>query len=421
MDSIKNAIVTITLLAVGYGSYIVLQDEVPRGRQGEGALSVTPADEVAASGIDIEVGTDLNSMPQETVGLSPTVNSVSDTSPLPPNPFDAPPATASDVAPPVAGRSVSPEEVLLESPVAAEPADGPFGNPVVVPADPVAGLDPDAGAAVAKIDTATVEAEPSGLPAMNSALGPIPPANASEGSLDFERAWTDAQNDLRNQQVVTALAILSPWTNDETLNQEQRERLLQLCDQLAGSIVYSREHHLEPEHVVQAGETLEQIASALGIPQELLAKINGIAPPYALSTGETLKVVRGPFRAEISMNRKELVLFLDKFYAGRFPMMIGPDLPPEESIYEVAEKANGRSYFDRRSGNEVTLGDARNRYGNHWLGLRGEHITTGHSVGLHGRPLQFEPEDLGSVSLDPLDAEDVYSILSVGSQVLVRP
>ncbi len=255
----------------------------------------------------------------------------------------------------------------------------------------------------------------------NNAFGSIPNESApSTGNHLFEQAWQTAQIQLNENKITQALATLSVWHNDQTLSTEQRTRCLQHLDKLAGTVVYSRQHFIEPAYEVQAGETLDEIAARYKVPQDLLAKINGIAPPFALATGEKLKVVRGPFRADVSLGTGELTLFLGQHYAGRFPVRIGRDLPAQEAFYEVAEKSNGRSYFDRQFGREVLKGEASNRYGDHWMGLRGDQITAGHSVGIHGRPNSSSGEDIGSISLNPADAEDVFSILSVESRVQIR-
>lgn len=259
--------------------------------------------------------------------------------------------------------------------------------------------------------------------AIDESVGPIPPENEDQGSLAFERVWNEVQTQLASHQLVEALKSLSPWAIDTNLNPEQSQRCLQLLDQLAGTVLYSRESFLEPPYVVQAGETLDEIAQRYAVPEDLLAKINGIAPPFALSTGEKMKVVRGPFRAVVSLKNQEMTLYAGNDYAGRFALKIGRDLPPEHAFYEIAEKSNGRSYFDRRLGREVLKGDPENRYGHRWLGLRGEHITTGHSVGIHGRPTESieSASSEGSISLDARDIEDIFSILGVGSRVEVRP
>lgn len=264
-----------------------------------------------------------------------------------------------------------------------------------------------------------------GIPPINESVAPIPPNNAAEGSLAFERMWLETQQDLRDGNLVAALRALTPWAIDSGLNQEQSRRCMTLLDQLAGTVIYSRESMIDPAYVVQAGETLEEIATKFAVPKELLARINGIVAPYALSTGEQLKTIRGPFRAVILPETNQLILYVGRNYAGRFNVKLGRDLPREAAFYDVAEKTPGRSYFDRRLGREVLKGEPGNRYGAYWLGLRGEHITTGHSVGIHSRPVGdsdvIQPSEVGSVSLDPIDAGDLFSILSVGSRVEIRP
>jgi len=258
-------------------------------------------------------------------------------------------------------------------------------------------------------------------PPIDVSLGPIPSDDfPAVGSGPFEQAWQATEQYVRENKLGQALATLSAWHNDRTINQQQRARCLWRLDQLAGTVIYSRQHLIEPEYEVQAGESLDEIAIRYAVPQELLAKINGIVPPFALATGEKLKIVRGPFRAEVGMSRGQLTLFLGSYYAGRFSVLIGRDLPAQEAFYEVAEKSRGRSYFDRRAGREVMTGEASNRYGNHWLGLRGDQITAGHRVAIHGRPSDTTPGEIGSISLNAWDAEDVFSILSIGSRVQVR-
>ncbi len=255
---------------------------------------------------------------------------------------------------------------------------------------------------------------------IDHAVGPIPPTVPEEGSAAFEKVWLETQELILVKDVAKALRILTPWCADSNLNDEQNERCLRLLDELAGEVVYSRNSYLEPAYTVRAGETLDEISKTYNVPLALVAKINGIAPPYALSTGESLKMIRGPFRADVSISNKELTLYVGAYYAGRFSVEIGRDLPPEETFYEVAEKTMGRNYFDRRTGSEVLRGQPDNRYGDHWLGLRGEHITTGHSVGIHGRPAAGVGSDPGCVSLDQIDAADVFSIMSIGSRVQIR-
>lgn len=249
---------------------------------------------------------------------------------------------------------------------------------------------------------------------------PVLPPATQQGNAAFEKVWDEVLKFEQVKDLGTALKLLTPWNVDSDLSDEQGIRCLRKLDELAGKVIYSRNSYLEPAYQVKAGETLDEIAAAYRVPLELLARINGIAAPYALSTGESLKVIRGPFRADVSLGNRELTLYTGAYYAGRFSVNVGRDLPPEEAFYEIAEKTAGRSYFDRRTGRELLRGQPENRYGNYWLGLRGQHITTGHRVGIHGRAKTAAGEDVGCISLNENDAGDVFAILSVGSRIQVR-
>jgi hypothetical protein len=96
-----------------------------------------------------------------------------------------------------------------------------------------------------------------------------------------------------------------------------------LLGQLAGTVIYSQEDLLLPPHVVAPGETLQTIATPLGVSWQLLAKINGVDDPSRLVPGEHLKMLRGPFDAVVSVSRRRLSLQVGGNYAGNFPVVIG--------------------------------------------------------------------------------------------------
>ena len=75
--------------------------------------------------------------------------------------------------------------------------------------------------------------------------------------------------------------------------------------------------------MVRRNESLDEIAERYNVPLELLQKINGIDNPEVLVPGTELKVVTGPFRANMDLPGQELTLFLNGLYAGRFPITIG--------------------------------------------------------------------------------------------------
>jgi lipoprotein-anchoring transpeptidase ErfK/SrfK len=229
----------------------------------------------------------------------------------------------------------------------------------------------------------------------------------------FAQAWDTAWNQVTSGNWTQALQMLSGYYGDARVTGEERQRLVDLLDPLAGKVIYSREHLLEPPYQVRPGETLAQIAAQYQVPATLLQKINGITDPQNMPPGTVLKVVRGPFRAEVTLQKDELVLFLGDHYAGRFAISVGNDPTPNAGPRAVEEKQEGREYF-APDGSRVAAGAPDNPYGNWWIGLGGD-------ICIHGSA-QTTPAHggLGCISLGSADAADIYGILSVGSKVLIR-
>ncbi len=221
---------------------------------------------------------------------------------------------------------------------------------------------------------------------------------------------------LSHQRFGEALMELSPWYSRRgQLSENLRTQLLDELDMLAGKVIYSRDHLLEQPHVVAPAETLEQIGQRYRVPWRLLAKINGIADPNSIRAGDPLKVVSGPFHAEIELSKFELTLFLnDGRYAGRFSIGVGREVHIKDGGYTVTQKMVNPPYRD------IAGGAPDNP-----LGAR--LIEFGNSYAIHGtnQPQSVgQPCDAGCIRMTPGDVDDVYDILTPGpqgSRIVVRP
>lgn len=246
------------------------------------------------------------------------------------------------------------------------------------------------------------------------AADPAAPFAAAAESSPFQLALAEVRRELDAVHLREAHQRLSQWYYQPDLSASERQQLTDLLDQLAGTVVYSTQHWLEPAYIVRPGDRLEDIAQKLNVPWNILANINGIANPKALEPGETLKVMRGPFHAVISLDRGELTLWLGDSYAGRFPCGFGREYPAQEGEYRVTEK-NLRPVY--RGNNRVIGGDdPANPFGGFWISLENQ-------IGIHGtnEPQYAGRHDLpGSITLGGRDIADVYDMLSVGSKVTVR-
>jgi hypothetical protein len=246
-----------------------------------------------------------------------------------------------------------------------------------------------------------------------------PPPGAGQQS-EFAIAWDAALLQLDQDRLAEAHAALSEWFGNPQLTPEQDAQLNELLDQLAGTVIYSRQHLLERPHEVQPGETLDRIAEAYQVPWQLLANINGIRDPQRLRPGEQLKVLRGPFNAVVNLSQYRLTLFLQGRYAGRFRIGIGKDQSTPEGEFVVLQKLSNPTYYGK---NEVVdAEDPRNPLGEFALDL-GDHIL------IHGTndPNSIgRAESRGCIRLDNRDVQDVFQILSAhsdrsdGSKVTIR-
>ena len=230
----------------------------------------------------------------------------------------------------------------------------------------------------------------------------------------FEVQWGEADEQIGKGKFRDALASLSKYFNHDALSSEQHERLLGLLDPLAGKVVYSTEHLILPMHKVGQRETLADIAERYQVPWQLLQNINAVRNPAVLVPGTELKVVPGPFRAEVDLSHGELAVFVGELYAGRFVFASGSDPSPHPGEYVIKEKRRQRDYVGI-DGKAWPATDPENPYGQVWLDL-------GKRLCIHGSPQSATSKDLptGCISLAPRDARDVFAILSAGSQVRIH-
>jgi LysM repeat protein len=235
----------------------------------------------------------------------------------------------------------------------------------------------------------------------------------SKSGRSFENAKQLAIQQASKGSLRDALGILSVFYNAPELTTDQRADLLDLLDALAAEVIFSKRHLMEFQYVTTSGETLEQVAKRYSVPRDVLARINGFDGSDEPRPGTQLKVVQGPFRAEVDLTRSEITLFLGELYAGRFPVAFGADPVPHPGTYEVADKQRNKNYYST-NGMQIPADDPKNPYGGFWIDL-------GQDVCIHGSAsLDQGSSNLGCIGLSPLDASDVFGMLGRGSQVTIR-
>ena len=299
---------------------------------------------------------------------------------------------------------------------AMENGSAPGSGDITTQANPTATDSVAPGAAAAAADGWIPDENSSQAPQGQSNPSPQPDG-PSGPEMTFPSIMQSAQQLREAGRSADALRMLTARYGDPKLTDDEHAQLTNMLDLIAGEVIYSREHTLEAPYVAQGGETLSQVAESYSIPWELLAKMNGFVEettwlpldPGALSPGEELKVVRGPFAAVMDVANHELTLYLNDLYAGRFPVESVGSAVSEQDLL-VQDKNPQPVFYPPSAG--VLADSPKNPLGSRWIGLGGE-------LGLHGGQTAELPSH-SSVRLSDDNIKEVFDILSVGSRVVIR-
>ncbi len=360
MNTIKTAIVTATLLAVGYGAHVVMNRPLSTSEGADAGVWDSPS-------IDFPSGLP-NHRPSIEFPPLPASESVDE----PQNPFAKTSSGKSTESAAVAGdfENMSEPRLLASSmPPATEIAEMPnygsdthFASPAGDSASgqSMAAEAPSGLVAVPPLETTNPPQPPQRRLGENSPGSPgeaMPVSFESQvPQVSFDEVWATSQQQIQQGDYANALYRLSQLYNDRNLAGSDRDRLIPLLDQLAGTVIYSQQHLIQPGFVATGGEAVAQVASLYGLPAEFLAHVNGISASQPLTAGQQLKVVRGPFHARLDLQRRELTLFLDNIYAGRFSVSVGRDFPEHVTTLVVTNVLPARPYMDTRTGQQIPAG-----------------------------------------------------------------
>jgi lipoprotein-anchoring transpeptidase ErfK/SrfK len=414
MNSLKTMAMVAVLAVIAYAAFVAINNS---------GADQAPPPEVAE---DWPTGA-----PQISLGESDgTGFSMGGPNDFPPPGVPPMPGGSSELSPPLAFSERAPAPPFTPAPMPPEISSDLNAAPPSAASDPPYAPTPPRGDSTGGIAGSGPSSNVPPLPNLDAgAAPPLPPEGLNPGMVvspkkgpksteirpEFTEFLTEAKGYLSQGRFRESLGILSSRYGEPDQTDAEAKALTELLDQVAGTVIYSTQHHMEPAYVVQAGESLSQIADKYEVPQELLMKINGIPDPNKLQSGQELKVVRGPFRAVVKLEEHELVLWLQDLYAGRFPIGVGSDEPQMEGSFVVRDKNREPTYYDR-TGRRFDPGDPLNPLGKRRIGLGGSVALHGtndeDSIGTTGGP--------GAVRLGDRDAEDVFDILSLNSQIIIR-
>ena len=185
-------------------------------------------------------------------------------------------------------------------------------------------------------------------------------------------------------------------------------------------------------HVVQPGESLERIGKQYDIPWELIQRINNIADPRRVRSGQKLKVPLGPLHAVVNKSEFTLDVWIGKPYANgsmflrSYRVGLGEDnsTPAGQWLVTPGEKLRHPQWTNPRvPGQVIAGGDPKNPLGSRWIALRGidGNAVGQQSYGIHGT---IEPHTIGKMAsmgcirMLNEDVEVLYDLLRDGKSTV---
>lgn len=247
---------------------------------------------------------------------------------------------------------------------------------------------------------------PAATPAQPAFAGP--PTTPSQ-------VWSRVDQLVAANQFRSALSLLSENYRSNQMEGPQRQKLLGWLDALTGKVIYSNEHNFATQpYAVQQGDTLAGIAGQWQVPAEVIYNINqqAFAGSTEVRPGMQLKMIQGPFNAEISLEEKVMTLYIKDLYAGRFPVAVGYSGNPQVGVYRVMAKSPQGYTWRDAAGKDIPAGHPDNGYGEFWIGMTG-------SLCIHAVADGTPHGHRGCLGLGTKDARDIYGILSKDSQVTI--
>jgi lipoprotein-anchoring transpeptidase ErfK/SrfK len=183
---------------------------------------------------------------------------------------------------------------------------------------------------------------------------------------------------------------------------------------------------------IRPGDALSRVVSNEGVKTNwrFVQRVNGIKDPGKLRVGQQIKLVQGPFHAEVDRGGHRIDLWLgegdDAVYIRSLPVGLGEfDSTPRGSFrVRRGGKMVNPSWTNPRTGERYAADDPENPIGEYWIGLDGidAHNLQEQGFGIHGT---IEPDSIGQdrsmgcVRLADDDIALVYEMLTEGNSIVL--
>jgi lipoprotein-anchoring transpeptidase ErfK/SrfK len=368
-----------------------------------------------------------------------------------PTPNPAPVAVSETTQARLIPVAVDPSALVTQTPtekVPSDPAPEPQTptHPNPVPSTPIPSPTPaTASADTGDSDSGSLEQwakgnkPASGQNTLVASAAPTSPALASTATPAVHttvsaQPLVDAKTKVDAGDLIAARQIL----NDALIAAHgESDSLKKQIEEINQTLIFSpRKFPDDPwggNYQVASGERLGTIAARNNTTWELVSRINGITPKR-LRSGQTIKLVKGPFYAIVYKHLFKMDLYLGapggdgSMYVRTFQVGLGKDNSTPTGLWmcRSGDKIRNPRYYPPHGGEVIAPDDPKNPLGGYWIaieGLEGQALGK-ESFGIHGT---IDPdsigkmESMGCIRLRSDDISWVFDMFVDGkSKVLVK-
>ena len=195
---------------------------------------------------------------------------------------------------------------------------------------------------------------------------------------------------------------------------ELRPAIRKRIEATAESIYFSPQPHYRQPYVVRPGDQLRRIAARYHVPWAYLAKLNQVQP-RKIRPGQKLKVINGPLAAVVDLADFQMTIHARGHFVRRYSVGIGKGNSSPIGKFKVVEKVVNPQFTDPE-GRVIDADDPKNPLGERWIGI-------GDGFGIHGT---IDPDSVGRaqsrgcIRLRSADVEEVFDLLGIGSEIVIR-
>ncbi|MCH2132523.1 MAG: L,D-transpeptidase family protein [Phycisphaerales bacterium] len=316
-------------------------------------------------------------------------------------------------------RAIPPAPPIEDNPVIDLPqwTPDPIVNERVEPAEPIEPIETTPPAEVADWSTTPP---------------PARPAPTGSGPLGL------AEGLVAQGRLVEARALLTQAIDSDAVRGLEASDARMMLGQINEELVFGPRVYPEDtwavSYEVRPGDSLSRIVSTqdLEVDWRLLQYVNGMARPESLRVGQSIKLVRGPFHAEVDKATHRMDLYMgegpERVFVRSYEVGLGAHDSTPLGRFKVKKgrKVVNPTWVNPQTGEFYPADDPDNPLGEYWLGLAGLDPTNRdeRSFGIHGT---IEPDTIGTdasmgcIRLRDGEIDMVYAVLAEGvSTVDVR-